>query len=374
MWYPEDQSRATITDLHKCEVFLCLSYLDNRELWEASATCSWFREAFIVLTGEGGGMLLKIANGNKDYTFPSLKVLHIYGERNFQELCWIDFTYKFPRLAELSLEELSANIALIPKIESITVLNCMSAGLWFENSNETYQTNIRDIFPNLKKLHMVNTTFSVSEAMSTKLESLSLIDNSKIWGDLAFPDLSELLVYRSDFLEEVVNVATGLETQWLNIGRYSLINPISGIIQLDIKITYVPDSLFPELYNLFPNLRRLCFQTCKSWDWEVNLREISPHRKLESLLIGSCIGRYSDCDVYGLEQLSDSNFPCLSIIITSARDLDFTNVKPNHTLEKLVVRQNAFVSFQAPLGISFPKLKIIKVNDFSYEKYLAGFT
>jgi len=98
---------------------------------------------------------------------------------------------------------------------------------------------------------------------------------------------------------------------------------------------------------------------------------MSPHPNLETLMIGQ---NYNNNHVHGLEQLSHSNFPCLSVFLTTARNLDLTALTPNPSLEKLVVGQVTKVIFQPPLGMSFPKLQIIRTKDLCKEKYLAGFT
>jgi len=70
-------------------------------------------------------------------------------------------------------------------------------------------------------------------------------------------------------------------------------------------------------------------------------------------------------DVYGLEQLSYANFPCLSKITTTARALDLTALPLNPALEKLVVAEKTKVKFIVPLAMNFPNLDIVYV-DFDF--------
>jgi hypothetical protein len=364
MWYPENATKATITVLHKCELFLCLSYLSDFDLLRASTVCVWFRSAFFALTKGARDEHLNIANNNNECIFLSLESLVIH-RKLVQKVYNLNFGYKFPRLAKLVLQYTDINITLFPKIESLTKLTWSKSRQYRNNSKENDQTSIADIFPNLKVL-IINygSILTVSKGTFAKLERLVL--KGQIVGDCVPPSLRELYISDQAFPEELVNRATGLQLLRINHGDLPP-SPISCLIQLEICELHLHERLLPNLARLFPNLRRLSllFYAKQS---EVNLRAMSPHRKLETLML-ECYPEAGVNDVNGLEQLSHLNFPCLSVILSSARNFDLIALKPNPCLEKLVVAPGTKVNFQPPLGMSFPKLEIIRWKDVVFEKY-----
>jgi len=233
MWCPENATVATITELCKSELFLCLSYLEDNELLEASTACVWFREAFFALTKNGGSLLLKIANNNRDCIFLSLEFIGIR-ERGVEELHNINFEYQFPRLVKLGLEFTETNISLFPKIRSVTQLSCWNSSICLNNSEESNQTSIGDIFPNLEVLILNGKSrFIVSKVKLEKLERVLVLRSSEIVGDLVLPGLRELVVSRSSFPEILWDRATGLQSLWLGVPDILPLNPISCLIQLE---------------------------------------------------------------------------------------------------------------------------------------------
>jgi len=342
-----------MTRLSKEELLLCLAYLHDYELCRVKSTCVWFREAYFALVKSGRNMLIELASKKHDNRFPLLNQLFVSGFKNVEKLSKLDLAYQLPKFCRLTLNEVVCDISKLPKFEQVTELMCNELSLTSSYDRE----EILDWhFPNLKKLEM---HYSTMKLVSQQLETLEVSRQSAILGNLVLPSLRELKVFLADF-PQGLSLSNGLEKlEVMYPQTYFTISTKPFLTHLFFVNNFIPEWLLPGLTRLFPNLKNLELGTDYS-NWQVDLRDMSSHPTLEKISLMSDIEEYHD--VFGLENLSPNNFPCLSEITTTARYLDLNIMTPNPNLKKLVVGNCAIIDYQAPLEMKFPNLEIVRCD------------
>jgi len=365
MWCPNDRNLASITKLAKSELFVCLGYLNNRELWHTKMTCVWFREAFFALVDIGGRRILNLASKERSYRFPSLRVMTIYD--GVERLFKIDFKRQLPKLTKLNLFLMVKTfITKFPLIDSLNEMYFCRSDIntklkisgedYVEREQKNNSKCICETRPKLKKLILnKNSCLMFLNMISTKLESFE-IRESLVMGDVsAFSGLRDLLVSSTVFPERVFNVATGLtklEILWPE-PDFSL-TPKPSLIHLEMICNEFPEWFLPSLARLFPALRYLSIGTT---DCLQNLHEINPHPLLETLKVMG-MGR-SAAYPLKMEHVSYVNFPRLWKILTDAKYLDLSTLSSVSNLKILVVEKCAKIRYLKPLEMNYPNLEIV---------------
>jgi len=211
---------VSITKLAKSELFVCLQFLNNRELWHTNTTCVWFREAFFALMEIGGRRVLNLVS-EKSYRFPSLRVMTIY--HDVERLFKIDFKRQLPQLTKLNLFLMKKTlITKFPMIDSLSEMyfcrsdiktqSKISGERYVEREEKNNITGNHGSSPKLKKLILnKNSYLMFLNMISTNLESFEVRESFVVGDVSAFSGLKSLLISCTVFPERVFNVAAGLK-------------------------------------------------------------------------------------------------------------------------------------------------------------------
>jgi len=355
---------VSITKLSKSELFVCLQFLNNRELWDTNWTCVWFREAFFALVEIGGRRILNLVS-EKSYRFPSLRVMTIYDD--VERLFKIDFKRQLPQLTKLNLFLMKKTlIRKFPMIDSLSEMyfcrsdintqSKISGEHYVEREQKNDVIGIQEISSNLKKLILnKNSYLMFLNMISTNLETFEVRESFVVGDVSAFSGLRSLLISCTAFPERVFNVATGLkklEILWPE-PDFTL-TPKPFLIHLEMISNEFPEWFLPSLTRLFPVLRYLSIGTTDCFQ---KLNEISPHPFLETLQVMG-MGR-SAAYPLKLEHLSYVNFPRLSKLLTDAKYLELSTLATLSNLKTLVVEKCAKIRYLKPLEINYPNLEIV---------------
>jgi len=350
-WQPHASKGATLTVLNRDELFHCLSFLTDDELWQLSTTCEFFRDAFFELTRSFTSYIMNL--GTEGYRFSHVGNFKLYSNNVFTRIQHINFQKQYPRLTEVTITPSEFNpinledhyLPEIASVQFLTLHNCEYHGgtLW--------------PFPGVKTIDAFRTHLTLPKELN--LDTLILRSDSVITD--AIPNsLRELRIYstRVPAIDSEGSNLKRLEIYhpiaWSGYHTYSTraihssLPPLKSLTELKMEI-YNPCLILQRAQVLFPNLIYVSVE--RAAFSRLDLALISPHSKLEVLL--SHQNR-----ILGLHHLTPENFPRLRKIGFTGELAELSPLPGNKNLTSLVVSMGFSKGRKAIDRARFPNLEI----------------